>query len=187
MLYLFWKVLACWPPIHGKMGDPTYGGHAIGKRTLNLIIQWLRRSPIGKVNGRTLVRYWNTSVAQWRLAWRPQRGRIRRVFLISRNEESDILCFITNLRNLRTWYGHPGLVMWVLSAGLSSQFVSQLYAQWLSTDPANAFCRSNNNPFSQVSWVNVPLAHLKYRLHVVGSGYSCSPKGSGQLLTNSIN
>ena len=88
---------------------------------------------------------------------------------------------------LRTWYGHPGLVMGVLSAGLSSQFVSQLYAQWLSTDPANAFCRSNNNPFSQVSWVNVPLAHLKYRLHVVGSGYSCSPKGSGQLLTNSIN
>ena len=63
MLYLFWKVLACWPPIHGKMSDPAYGGHAIGKRTLNLIIQWLWRSPIGKVNGRTLVRYWNTSVA----------------------------------------------------------------------------------------------------------------------------
>ena len=40
-----------------KMGDPAYGGHAIGKRTLNLIIQWLRRSPIGRVNGRTLVRY----------------------------------------------------------------------------------------------------------------------------------
>ena len=30
-----------------KMGDPAYGGHAIGNRTLNLIIQWLRRSPIG--------------------------------------------------------------------------------------------------------------------------------------------
>ena len=79
MLYLFWKLLACWPQIHVKMGDPAYGGHAIGKRTLNLIIQWLRRSPIGTVNGRTLVRYWNTSVAQWRLAWRPRRGRIRRV------------------------------------------------------------------------------------------------------------
>ena len=81
MLYLFRKVLAYWIPIHVKMGDPAYGGHAIGKRTLNLIIHWLRRSPIGIVNGRTLVRYWNTSVAQWRLAWRPQRGRIRRVFL----------------------------------------------------------------------------------------------------------
>ena len=69
-------------PIHVKMGDPAYGGHAIGKRTLNLIIHWLRRSPIGMVNGRTLVRYWNTSVAQWRLAWRPRRGRIRRVSLI---------------------------------------------------------------------------------------------------------
>ena len=66
-------------PIHVKMGDPAYGGYAIGKRTLNLIIQWLRRSPIGTVIGRTLVRYWNTSVAQWRLAWRPRRGRIRRV------------------------------------------------------------------------------------------------------------
>ena len=75
----FLKVLACQMPIHVKMGDPAYGGHAIGKRTLNLIIHWLRRSPIGIVNGRTLVRYWNTSVAQWRLAWRPRRGRIRRV------------------------------------------------------------------------------------------------------------
>ena len=37
MLYLFWKVLACQPPIHVKIGDPTYGGQAIGKRTLNLI------------------------------------------------------------------------------------------------------------------------------------------------------
>ena len=44
-------------PIHVKMGDPAYGGHAIRKRTLNFIIQWLRRSPIGIVNGRTLVRY----------------------------------------------------------------------------------------------------------------------------------
>ena len=33
------------------------GGLAIGKRTLNLVIHWLRRSPIGRVNGRTLVRY----------------------------------------------------------------------------------------------------------------------------------
>ena len=62
-----------------KMGDPAYGGHAIGKRARNSIIHLLRRSPIGRVNGRTLVRYWNTSVAQWRLAERPRRGRIWRV------------------------------------------------------------------------------------------------------------
>ena len=82
MLYLFWKVLACWPQIHVKMGDPAYGGHANGKRTLNFIIEWLRRSPIDRVNGRTLVRYWNTSVTQWRLACMPRRGRIRRVIYI---------------------------------------------------------------------------------------------------------
>ena len=35
-------------PIHVKMDDPAYGGHEIGKRTLNLIIQWLRRSPIAR-------------------------------------------------------------------------------------------------------------------------------------------
>ena len=40
-----------------KMDDPAYGGHAIGKRPLNLIFHLLRRSPIGRVNGRTLVRY----------------------------------------------------------------------------------------------------------------------------------
>ena len=40
-----------------KMGDPAYGGHAIGKITRNSIIHLLRRSPIGRVNGRTLVRY----------------------------------------------------------------------------------------------------------------------------------
>ena len=73
MLYLFWKVLTCWPPIHLKIHEPAYGGHAIGKRTLNLIIQWLKRSPIGKVNERTLVRYWNRS-ARGEEIFVPSRG-----------------------------------------------------------------------------------------------------------------
>ena len=40
-----------------KMGDPAYGGHANCKRTRNSIIHLLRRSPIGRANGRKLVRY----------------------------------------------------------------------------------------------------------------------------------
>lgn len=60
--------------------------------------------------------------------------------------------------------------MGVLSAGRSSQALFQLYAQWFSTDPENALDLSNNNPFSQVSCVRVPLAHLKNLLQVVGSG-----------------
>ena len=35
-----------------KIGDPAYGGHAIGKITRNSIIHLLWRSPIGWVNGR---------------------------------------------------------------------------------------------------------------------------------------
>ena len=53
----FLKGLGMLTPNLCQMGEHACGSHANGKRTLNFIIQWLRRSPIGKVNGRTLVRY----------------------------------------------------------------------------------------------------------------------------------
>ena len=97
MPYLFWKVLACWPPIHVKMGDPAYGGHANGKRSLNSIIQY-----IGRLNGRTLVRNWNT-LHQWRSGASPKgsKGAVLGEFL-SKN------CFATSnhcVRSLLYFYG----------------------------------------------------------------------------------
>ena len=61
--------MACQMPIHVKLGDTAYGVHAIGKKTLILIIQWLRRSPIGRINGRTLVRY---RIHQWRSQYKKE-------------------------------------------------------------------------------------------------------------------
>ena len=51
MLYLFWKVLACWHPIHVKMGDPLMAVKQLAKE------HSLNYSMAGRVNGRPLVRY----------------------------------------------------------------------------------------------------------------------------------
>ena len=61
----FLKALGMLTPKPSKNGWPRLWQSCKWQKNTQLIIQWLRRIPIDGVNGRRLVRYKNTSVAQY--------------------------------------------------------------------------------------------------------------------------